>query len=318
MSILFIFSGQGYKVPGIFDLLLNTPHACDLLKEFGIDSLRPNTSCFDPDKVQLTIGAYQLTLFSLLQPFFEHHQIDLAGYSLGEVNAFLASVAAHPKDCMSILAYRTHLMSAISSSLTHELSSINAEPFDLLSIKGVFNLNELRFLCNRHDCAISIINANDHIIVGGQTADLKLLQSQLAESGLSHTRFLEIQRPSHTPFYQDKKGQLADFLNEHIETTESLKYPIISPLTLEKIHQARDEVNLLDQELYSTLQWQKVCELISEYRYELIIDLGPGDGMSKLLLSSCFKYGTPIITVSDYKGLEGVICAITSGSRYSL
>lgn len=313
MSILFIFSGQGYKEPGIFNLFRDTPHACEFLKEFDIDSMKPNTNYFDPEQVQLTIGAYQLTLFSHLKPLFEHHQIELAGYSLGEVNAFLASIGTDPKESMRVLAYRTHLMSAISTKSSQALSTAKAEAFDLLSIKGAFNLNELQSLCNGYDCAIAIINANDHIIVGGQTGSLKLLQAKLAECGLYHTRFLEIQRPSHTPFYQDKKGQFAQFINEHIESSGTLKYPIISPLALQKIYQVEDEITLLDEALYSTLQWQKLCELIAEYRYELIIDLGPGDAMSNLLLSNCSEYRTPIITVSHYKGLEGVIRAILAG-----
>ncbi|MFT4058018.1 MAG: hypothetical protein QM652_00555 [Legionella sp.] len=48
------------------------------------------------------------------------------------------------------------------------------------------------------------------------------------------------------------------------------------------------EIELLDKELYSTLHWNKVCDLIHEYNYDLIIDLGPGNAMIHFLNENAF------------------------------
>jgi malonyl CoA-acyl carrier protein transacylase len=91
----------------------------------------------------------------------------------------------------------------------------------------------------------------------------------------------------------------------------SLQYPIISSIKLSKIYDADEEKNLLDQELYTTIQWQKACELIKEYQYDLIIDLGPGDAMTNLLNSSTSDvFNSPIITLSRYNSCFGLFTAV--------
>ncbi|HBB53003.1 MAG TPA: hypothetical protein DCZ80_03785 [Legionellales bacterium] len=73
------------------------------------------------------------------------------------------------------------------------------------------------------------------------------------------------------------------------------------------IYNAQEETKLLDQELYTTLQWHKLCQLIPEYKYDLILDLGPGDAMSKQL--KMININIPVFTFSHYKSITGALTA---------
>lgn len=309
MKILFVFAGQGYHENNLFDIFRTDQKAMSLLKIFSaaakIDFLRSDLQITNPSSIQCIIGTYQSTLFARLIPLFTDHQVDLIGYSLGEVNAFLASIGASPKESIKLLSYRTQIMTSI-------VKKNGLEEYDLLSIIGKFTLEEIQTILEKHNCYTAIINSNQHIVIGGKVSDLKKLAKELSKYHLTHAKFLEIHLPSHTPFYADESKLFQEFLNEHWRL-DSLRYSIISPLELNKVYNAEKEKVLLSQELYSTIQWHSVCNLISEYQYNLIIDLGPGESMTNILTASNVELSnTQIVTASRYNSLKGLYRTITS------
>lgn len=309
MKILFLFAGQGYHAESLFDIFQTDKKTINYLKTMSsaaeIDFLQNNLEMTNPYSIQSIIGAYQLTLFSRLQPLFTNHQVDLAGYSLGEISAFLGSINANPRDSFKLFRYRTQLMTSIVDN------NIFAE-YDLLSVVGKFILEEIQPVIAKHNCYIAIINSAQHVVIGGKISDLRHLITALSQYPISHAKFLGVYLPSHTDFYSDKSKQFQQFLDENYGFY-SLKYPVISPLELNKIYNAKQERALLAQELYTTLQWHKVCDLIGEYQYNLIVNLGPGDSMTTILNKANTElFNTPLITASHYNSLKGICNAITS------
>ncbi|MDR3501211.1 MAG: acyltransferase domain-containing protein [Legionella sp.] len=302
MKILCVFAGQGYRDSSLFSFFQENHQAMQRLSEFSslsnIDFLQPNVPISDPHFTQLIIGVYQLTLFSMLKPLCNQHQIELAGYSLGEISALLASIDASLEDSIKLYTYRSQLMATLLN-----------QNYDLLSIRGNFDLVEVKAACARHRCYIAIVNSEQHLVVGGKIADLNQLISELQQQ-IARVKFLEVHLPSHTPYYRDKKGLLFEFMNKNLPQS-GLVYPIISPLELTKIYDFQEEKCLLDEELYTSLQWHSVCELIGAYQYDLIIDLGPGAAMSTILTG----VNPPLaevrrVTVSQYQSLDGLLPAL--------
>ena len=301
MNILCIFSGQGYKNNNLFDFFQDNAQAKLLLQNYSsamyLDFFQKDWSLDDPNYSQLLIGAYQLTLFNLIKPFLNHHQITLAGYSLGEVSAFLSSVEASPEEANTVLSFRTQLMTSILK---------NGSDYDLLYIRGQFDLTEIKALCAQHQCSIAIINSDDRLIIGGKTTDLKKLLITMENYHLTHSQFLGIHLPSHTHVYADKKGLFQKKLNSLF--SQPLLYPILSPIELSKIYDHQQEKELLDKELYTTLQWYQLYSLIPEYQYDLLIDLGPGDAMTKQLKTMNIDF--PVITISNFNSLQGALIQV--------
>ena len=303
MNILCLFAGQGFQQQNLFEVFKNNQQALDLVQEFSkrtsMDLLQTHLPIADPSYSQLIIGAYQLILFRMLEPLLANHQLDCAGYSLGEVSAFLASTYASTSTTYQVLSYRTQLMASI---FTKE----PIEQYDLLFVVGTFTLEAINELCHRYECFIAIINLQYHLVIGGTVTNLQRLQLELPSYKVKQSKFLNIHLPSHTPFYQDKKGLFHQFLASM--DLNRLYYPLFSPIKLTKIYDSTEEQQLLDQELYTCLQWGKVCDLISEYQYDLIIDLGPGQSMTSLLNRT--STNSKLISVAQYKSIDGIIGSI--------
>lgn len=172
-----------------------------------------------------TARCYQLTLFACLKSLFSKHQLNFAGYSLGEVVAFLASSGATPAEIGQTLLFRTGLMTSL---LGHHASPA----YDLLYLHGVFNVEEMNALCAEHNCYIAIVNSEQQLVIGGTVPDLKALLIRLDDKHLLKTKFLGVHLPSHTPFYAKQRGLFCQFLNK--SSASSLCYPMLSPITLGK------------------------------------------------------------------------------------
>jgi malonyl CoA-acyl carrier protein transacylase len=303
MNILLLFAGQGFQQQNLFEIFQGNPKAIELLQEYSktlsLDLLQPQLPITDPLYSQLIISAYQLTLFRIIEPLLFHHQIDCAGYSLGEVSAFLASSKASVPTVCKIITYRTQLMTSILTE--HPINH-----YDLLFITGNFELETIETLCAKHKCYIAIINLQHHLVIGGTISNLTNLRTELQQYNVQHSKFLNIQLPSHTPFYLPKKGLFKNFLaNMGLST---LDYPLFSPISLNKIYNNSEEQALLDAELFTCIQWNKVCELIIEYRFDLIIDLGPGPSMTNFLNLASTHLN--FITAAKYKNIAGLVKSI--------
>ncbi|KTD24666.1 acyltransferase domain-containing protein [Legionella maceachernii] len=302
MNVLCLFAGQGYQEDNLFNFFNDDPVAQEILHRYVTamnlpkDSISTNSK--NPFYAQLIIGCYQLTLFARLKPLFEGHQLNFAGYSLGEVAAFLASIEASPDEMSRVLAYRTKLMTSV-------INKHGTSDYDLLYINGTFDGEEMRALVTEAHCYLAIINSDQRVVVGGKVTDLKKLLIRLSHIPLKKTQFLNIHLPSHTPFYENLRGQFHQFINAL--GPKNLHYPIISPIKLGKVYEFEEEKEWLDQEIYTPLEWQKVCELINEYQYDRIIDLGPGNAMTQLLNNESMS----LVIASEFKSITGFYEAIS-------
>ncbi|MFV0821620.1 acyltransferase domain-containing protein [Tatlockia micdadei] len=303
MNILCIFAGQGYQEDNLFTFF-NEDQASQTILQHHLTAMNlldnKSQSIKDPFYTQLIIGGYQMTLFNRIKSFFKGHQLNFAGYSLGEVAAFLASIEASPEEINRVLAYRTQLMTSL-------IKKHCESDYDLLYINGAFNLEEVSALCADQHCYLAIINSEKQLVVGGKVTDLKRLINRLSDAHLKKAQFLEIHLPSHTPLYKNQQGLFHHFLNTL--AAENLLYPIINPIKLGKVYELEEEKELLDKEIYSPLQWQKICELINEYQYDLIIDLGPGEAMTHFLDNKRSR----VITASRFKKIAG-FCKVVSSA----
>lgn len=307
--ILLLFAGQGYNSPDLLNLFMTHDLSLSYLKELSVaaefDLIQSAGTINNPKYTQFIIGAYQLTLFRALSTLLSSQHVECAGYSLGEVSAFLASINASPKHCMSVLSFRTQLMTSL-------LNEQSPNVYDLMSIYGQFNLKKITSLSQEYHCHIAIINSEEQCIIGGQVRDLMRLKERLSSAGLKKATYLSIHLPSHTPFYSSKSGEFYQYLVQLLEK-EHLSYPVLNPLELKKIYKIEEEIMLLDKELYSCLKWFKVNQLIMEYKYDLIIDIGPGRILTNLLMEQSLNHGTAkILTVADYKTIQGIIAHVNS------
>jgi malonyl CoA-acyl carrier protein transacylase len=301
MKIMVLFNGQGGGHSNIYRLLQQEETGKEYLlqasKILGQDLLDRTISIANPLTCQMLIGVYQIGMFSVLQQMLHGCEITLAGYSLGEIVAFLASVNASVESAISTLQFRTTLMQSIFKE--------NVGAYDLLSIHGPFSLEEIKAICLEFHCEIAIINSSNHFIVGGEIANLQKIISKLSDFR-AHLQLLSIMVPSHTSYYKDQSPLFTQFLQNQFPNA-SLRYPILDALSSERIESSQYEMVLLGKELSCCLNWHKICQLIPEYGYELIIDLGPGATQTALLQEGgTLLHRQEVITIDDFKSIEGL------------
>lgn len=306
MKIMLMFGGQGTADPDLFKLIQSNTIALDYLRRLsqavGYDLTEKIREIGNPHFSQCLIGAYQLSLYAAVADLLVAHQTDVSGYSLGEVSAFLVSTDATPELAMEVLAYRSKLLTALSDEST-------SASYDLLSVKGTFDLQAITLACEPLHCYVAIKNSDRHLILGGTRQALEALLTQIP---VEKAKFLSIHLPSHTPLYRFQANKFKTFLEQKI-TKIRLGKAIISPIALGKVYTVQQECELLDNQLYNPLDWQSVCHLINEYHYDLIIDMGPGDAMSRLLLDGQHSPGKAVLLrVSDFASISGIRDRISS------
>lgn len=299
MNILLLFAGQGYSGSDLFDLFQSHQPSLAVLKQLAaaadFDLIPSAKQINNLHYTQSLIGAYQFTAHKAIAPFLSSQRIDCAGYSLGEVSAFLASVDADATEAIATLSFRTKLMASI-------LNQSAEDEFDLLAVRGQFELKKLQSICQQYDCHIAIISSETQFIIGGRISSLEQLTERLRSENLEKATLLSIHLPSHTSFYAEKAGEFQQYLTLAFKQ-KSLAYPVINPLRLAKIYRMEEEIALLDKELSHCLDWLNLCQLVLEYRYDLIIDLGPGRALTQFLADSEHT----IVTLADYKSIQGFI-----------
>lgn len=306
MKILLMFSGQGDANSNLFqmfaddDLALNyvsqlATAASINIAEHSADDLR------NPRLAQILIASYQLTLFKSIEDLISTSQLEFAGYSLGEVSAFLLSIQAEPKIAIEVLRQRTFLM----------VSNINIanEAYDLVSFIGTFDIKMVQQLSSVESCGIAITISNSHVVLGGTISNLDKLLKKLSDLYQCQIKYLNVQLPSHTPIYKEQSAEFSKFILSTIPNGR-LRYPIISPVQLQKIYDDQHEAQLLGDELCTTLDWKSVSMLISEYKYDLILDLGPGAALSSFL-KEVHVDPSLLVTVSNFQTIHGLRNKIT-------
>ena len=166
------------------------------------------------------------------------------------------------------------------------------------------NQSDIEALCKKHHCGISIINADDHYVIGGKIDDLKKILKHAKRVHIEYEKWLGIHIPSHTPYFLVTVDKYLKYLKKKFSSSQ-MEYPLISPIALKKVFDIESEIELLSKELCQTLHWHIVCELIPEFGFDLIIDLGPGKSMTSIFSASNAK-NIPVITCSEFKSLEGL------------
>ena len=82
--------------------------------------------------------------------------------------------------------------------------------------------------------------------------------------------------------------------------------------TLQNIVDTKDFL-LTDKETSKNISWCDIRDLkyttnlIKEYQYDLIVDLGPGDSMSKILGASGASFTAALTSASHYRSLNGFL-----------
>jgi [acyl-carrier-protein] S-malonyltransferase len=264
-------SGQGMQdAGGLAALCAADAGAADLVRRISARLERDLTDeapdLFANAWAQPWIFAYQAAAWAALAPRLPRPRA-VAGYSLGEMAAYVCAGALDPAEGAVLTRRRAELMDQASPAAG-----------GLVAARG---LGETRIaaLCAAHGLHVAIINGPDRLVVGGDAAALPGFIAAVAVSG-GQTTPLNVRVASHTPLMRPGVAPFAEVLAASVLIAPTV--PVVAGVDAAPVY-ARDRViATLSRQLAEPVRWADCLETLVEIGCTAFLELGPGSALARM------------------------------------
>ena len=271
-----VFPGQGSQSQGMTDIFspdeLNNigyinPFDFDLLDIINHDEEKLNKSYYTQPSLVLTSLLYYQRLKNILpnQPNI------LAGHSLGEYSALVASNAIDLHSALKLVYKRGKFMSESKNGSMMAVMGATLE--NILNVCDQINKEE------NENISAANLNSPNQIVLGGLESSVDIAAIKLKELGAKRCIKLKVATASHCKLLDDASKKLENELNltEFIEPEIDVIQNINASISLDTIHIKQNLVN----QLTNPVQWIDTMNQINQHQ-GIIIECGPGKVLSGL------------------------------------
>jgi len=271
-----VFPGQGSQSQGMTDIFspdeLNNigyinPFDFDLLDIINHDEEKLNKSYYTQPALVLTSLLYYQRLKNILpnQPNI------LAGHSLGEYSALVASNAIDLHSALKLVYKRGKFMSESKNGSMMAVMGATLE--NILNVCDQINNEE------NENISAANLNSPNQIVLGGLESSVDIAAIKLKELGAKRCIKLKVATASHCKLLDDASKKLENELNltEFIEPEIDVIQNINASISLDTIHIKQNLVN----QLTNPVQWIDTMNQINQHQ-GIIIECGPGKVLSGL------------------------------------
>jgi [acyl-carrier-protein] S-malonyltransferase len=303
--IAFTFPGQGSQVPGIgapwrdhpsWEVVNEASAACG--RDVGALLLDA-----DADELKATRNAQLSTFVASLVVLDAIERVGVepaavAGHSLGEYTALVASGALSFEDGCRLVTERGEAMQAAADE--HEGS--------MCAVLGLGD-DDVEVACARVDGDVWVANYNGpgQVVVAGDPEALIALNAVAKELGAKKVLPLPVSGAFHTPFMTPARDRLRKALTS-IDLRAGDR-PVVANVD-GKVHQkGADWAALLTTQLCSPVRWRQSLHTLDELGVTRFVEIGPGSvltGLAKRTLPGC---GTNTVATPDQ--LDRLLTTIT-------
>ncbi len=304
-----IFPGQGSQKAGMisefhsnFKIVKEILKRVDDTLNFSLSKIILNGSDEELKKTEITQPAILTTSFAIFSVLKKEFNFDfstikyIAGHSLGEYSALVASGSLSLEDGVTLVHQRGKLMQA----------AVPDGKGAMLAVLGL-DIDELNSLINKFDtkkgvCEIANDNSPGQIILSGSKETLIDFSNNLKVEK-KKSIFLPVSAPFHSslmkPAAENMKLllQKIEFKNQNLQLISN-----VTALPVEKDGNIKD---LLYKQIFSQVRWRETVEYMIKNNTNDFIEIGPGKVLSGLVKRTNSKVLTRSLTkIDDIKNLQ--------------
>lgn len=297
----FFFPGQGSQSVGMKQGFGNMYVIRDTFAEgsdiLGVDFWRMATE--HNEDLHLTTNTQPLMLiagFAAWQAWLDTGGINpnvMAGHSLGEYTALLASGAITFADALPLVRYRAEVMQ-------------NAVPTDAGAMAAILGLDNesVRAICleasNNQVCEAVNFNSPGQVVIAGDKAAVERGMAIAKAKGAKRALLLPVSVPSHCTLMKPAAKKLEDYLKDIV--IKIPKIPIIHNADVVSYSEIDKIKDALVRQLYSPVRWSETVKMMHEKQgITASAECGPGRvfaGVTKRIIP-----GLPCIALTSLDAL---------------
>ncbi|MFV8212270.1 ACP S-malonyltransferase [Streptococcus pluranimalium] len=300
IKIAFLFAGQGAQSLGMardlyehFDIVKDTFDQAGQILGYNLRQLIDEdqdklnqTRYTQPAILTTSIAIYRLLVTKGLEPDI------VAGLSLGEYSALVASGALDFASALKLVAKRGQLMEEAAPAGSGKMVAVMNTDASLIE-KACQEASELGVVSPAN------YNTPQQIVIGGEMTAVDKAVELLKESGVKRMVSLQVSGPFHTALLEQASHGLSEVLEK--VTFSDFKLPLVGN-TEAKIMRKDDIKSLLARQVMEPVRFYESITTIQSFGVDRVIEVGPGKVLSGFLKKIDKNLQT--IAVNDQETLE--------------
>ncbi len=304
-KIAFLFAGQGSQAPGMGKELADNFECADRVFDEASEALGFDIKdmIFDGDKetlmitenTQPTIVTMSVAALRVLEEKGIKPDV-VAGLSLGEYTAHVASGSLNFKDAVKLVRKRGKFMQeevpvgkgAMAAILGLDADTVR-EAAKKASEFGV--------------CTGANFNCPGQIVVSGEVDAVSKCCEIAKEMGAKRAVMLDVSAPFHCSLLKGAGEKLAKEM-EYVEVFD-MNIPVITNVTAEYINSKEDIKPLLKQQVSSSVLWEDSIRKMIADGVDTFIEIGPGKALTGFMKK--IDKNVRVFNVEDMASLENTL-----------
>lgn len=301
-KIAFVFPGQGAQYVGMGEELAKEYPVAKKVFEDASEALGYDMEalCFassveelkqtektQPSILTASIAAYEVLLEKGIKPE------GVAGLSLGEYSALVATGAVDFKDAVKVVKQRGKYMQDEVPAGVGAMAAV-------LGLAGDLVEEACKEASDAGIVEPANYNCPGQLVIAGEVKAVEAGAEKCREKGAKKVVMLPVSAPFHTSMLKGAGVKLASEL-EGLAFNE-LTYPLVANVTADYVASKDDVKNLLIDQVSSPVMWENSIKKMVEDGFNTFIEIGPGKALSKFIKK--ISREVEIYNVEDIKSLE--------------
>jgi len=285
--IALLFPGQGSQAVGMGRLLAvaeaiaaKTFAEADDLLGFPLSQIcwqGPAEALNDTINTQPALLTHSIALLRTIQSHLPSIQpVFVAGHSVGEISALVASNALSFPDALLLVRERGRLMKEVGRKSPGGMAAILG-----LSLEQVESICQSLIQLGNGAAWVANDNCPGQVVIAGDEQGLQLATEQLLANGARKVVRLQVSIPSHCPLMTTAQAAFTDYLRD--VAIKDPEVPVINNVNAEAMQRAQEVHAELSAQLISRVRWRETIDSLKGHAVSLCLEIGPGRVLSGLM-----------------------------------